>query len=100
MALSDLPVGEMIVSAIGGGGLAKAADFVFGRKSREVKALGEVVGLLSTQVKEADRRLSEFGAKLDDCHQKHEECEAGRREDRKELAALKRQIDALTAAAT
>lgn len=82
MALSNLPWGEMLASALGGGGAAKAADAVFGRKGREVKALGETINILADQQTRFDTRLKAAEADLTACHESHKRCEEGREEDR------------------
>lgn len=85
---------EVIAGAIGGGGLTKLGDALFGRKAREVKALQDTVGTLSEQLQKSDARMDEFGERLDECNRQHEACERGRREDRR---ALEERIDELLA---
>lgn len=90
------PSGDSILAALitaaGGGGLVKLGEALFGRKSREVRALGDTINILSDQIEAADTRMDAFGKRLDECQASHEACERGRQEDRREIEALKRRI--------
>jgi hypothetical protein len=104
MTLGSWPWGEMIASAIGGGGLAKLADYVFGGESRQVKALGDTISTLSNQLKAADTRQDLFSErlgvaeeKLERCEAKHAECEAQNRAVREELVQARVEIAQLMA---
>jgi len=83
------------VSALGGGGLMKAADMFFGRKGREVEALGKTIDILSSTQERFDGRLRETEKAVQDCHEAHRRCEEGRERDREEIGDLKAQIEAL-----
>lgn len=85
MASSSLPWAEWLTSGGLGAALMKGADFLLGRKSREVRSL-------SDQLERTDARLERFEKRLDDCQEQHEECERGRREDRQEIEGLKDQV--------
>lgn len=92
--LSTLPWGEIVIALLGGGGLAKAADVVFGRKGREMKAMSDALDSLSGQLEAADVRMDSFGKRLDECHDLHEDCEKGRQEDRLKIAGLEAKVQA------
>lgn len=97
--MSEVGHGETIltaiISAVGGGSLTKLASLVLARESRQVKALGETIRIMSDQQSRFDQRLQIAEDKVDDCEAKHESCERGREEDRREIDGLKHQIDRL-----
>jgi hypothetical protein len=95
MTLSNLPWAEWLGSGGIGAAVLKGSELVFGRKGREVAALGATVEALSTQLQAADDRMDRFGERLDDCHEQHEKCEASLGEVRDELAESRRQIERL-----
>lgn len=99
MSLSDMPWGEWLTTGGLGAALMKGADLVFGRKGREVSALGDTIQILSDQQKNFAEDIKAFRGELLNCHEAHERCEQGRQEDRerhqRELAELRANIDAL-----
>jgi hypothetical protein len=76
---------EWLTSGGVGAVLMKGADFLLNRKAREVK-------LLSDQLDRQDARMGRFEERLDECHENHEKCEEGRREDRKKIEDLEAEV--------
>lgn len=92
MSLNSLPYGEMIVSAIGGGGLAKAADFLIQRVQGKATMMGAVDHAVQTAMQLVTERLERVEAQ-------HEQCQENLQEIRDELAEAKAEIARLKAAA-
>lgn len=87
MSMSSLPYGEMI-AALGGGGIYKVADLIFGRKSREVASLGEALKILTEQLKSADERMEHMAGRVERVESQHDECQ-------ERLSELRAEIDRL-----
>ena len=91
------PVIEVIVAAIGGGGIKTVADALFFRESRQVKTLNEAMEGLGKQLERTDARLKDFEKRLHEaeaavaaCEGKHHDCENNLDELRREVERLRR----------
>lgn len=87
----------MLASAIGGGGIAKGADLLFGRKAREVSALGDTIKTLSDQLDRSDARQKRTEERVDDMEEKHELCESRLRTAHERIDKQEREIARLMA---
>lgn len=87
----NLPYGEMLVSAIGGGGLAKGFDWLMSRGQAKSNMMGAVDHAVQTAMQLVTDRLERVEAQ-------HAECQENLQEIRDELAEAKSQIARLKGA--
>lgn len=88
MTLTGLPWGEMIASAVGGGGVTKAFEWIASRGRSKAYTMGAVDHAVQTAMTLVTDRLEKVEAQHEDCQDKLQEV-------RDDLAAAKAEIDRL-----
>lgn len=95
MPIQSLPWGEMIVSALGGGGIAKAFDFIASRGQSKAYTMGAVDHAVQTAMQTVTSQLERTEKRLGTMENQHQECQEHLEEVRDKLTTAQREIDRL-----